>query len=257
MSNEAPFDSTTSPQINVAYTGLDRTALVNLFKSMPYNVGYEVVGSPTITDGVASGFSGSDYPQLSAAFPTFDINDDIEIMLKATFSSDISGISKSLFGSKTTNSDISIETDANGRVYGYIYNSTNSQRLYTRTATGAISASGTYWINYRIHNGSLTISSSADKTTWVSSSIQLPSDFTYEKGTVPVIGGFTTSSSVTFFNGSIDLNETYIKVNGVPWFTGKEAMTKTCNIVGCTGTADLTQEDKNIVLDKGWQLTVA
>ena len=35
VSNEAPFDSTTSPQLNVAYTGMDRNALVNLFKSMP------------------------------------------------------------------------------------------------------------------------------------------------------------------------------------------------------------------------------
>ena len=35
VSNEAPFDSTTSPQINVSYTGMDRNALVNLFKSMP------------------------------------------------------------------------------------------------------------------------------------------------------------------------------------------------------------------------------
>lgn len=35
VSNEAPFDHTTSPQIDVSYTGLDRQALVNLFKSMP------------------------------------------------------------------------------------------------------------------------------------------------------------------------------------------------------------------------------
>lgn len=35
VSNEAPFDSATSPQINVSYTGMDRNALVNLFKSMP------------------------------------------------------------------------------------------------------------------------------------------------------------------------------------------------------------------------------
>ena len=34
VSNEAPFDGT-SPQIDVSYTGLDRQALVNLFKSMP------------------------------------------------------------------------------------------------------------------------------------------------------------------------------------------------------------------------------
>lgn len=35
VSNEAPFSNTTSPQIDVSYTGLDRQALVNLFKSMP------------------------------------------------------------------------------------------------------------------------------------------------------------------------------------------------------------------------------
>ena len=35
VSPEAPFNSTTSPQINVSYTGLDRAALINLFKSMP------------------------------------------------------------------------------------------------------------------------------------------------------------------------------------------------------------------------------
>lgn len=35
VSNQAPFDSTTSPQINVSYTGLDKTALINLFNSLP------------------------------------------------------------------------------------------------------------------------------------------------------------------------------------------------------------------------------
>ena len=35
VSNNAPFDHATSPQINVSYTGLDRAALVNLFNSMP------------------------------------------------------------------------------------------------------------------------------------------------------------------------------------------------------------------------------
>ena len=35
VSPEAPFDSTSSPQLDVSYTGLDRMALVNLFNSMP------------------------------------------------------------------------------------------------------------------------------------------------------------------------------------------------------------------------------
>lgn len=35
VSDQAPFNRTTSPQINVSYTGMDRNALVNMFKSMP------------------------------------------------------------------------------------------------------------------------------------------------------------------------------------------------------------------------------
>ena len=65
------------------------------------------------------------------------------------------------------------------------------------------------------------------------------------------------TSAYNAWSGSIDLNNTYIKVNGVPWFRGTAAMTKNCTIVGCTGTADLTQDDKNIALNKGWELTVA
>ena len=64
------------------------------------------------------------------------------------------------------------------------------------------------------------------------------------------------SDSGDYLGGSIYINETNANSNGVPWFTGKPAMTKTCSIVGATGTADLTQEDKNIILNKGWSLTV-
>jgi len=35
VSNQAPFDYTTSPQINVSYTGMDRAALVQLFNDLP------------------------------------------------------------------------------------------------------------------------------------------------------------------------------------------------------------------------------
>lgn len=35
VSSSAPFDNTSSPQINVSYTGLSRAALVNLFNSLP------------------------------------------------------------------------------------------------------------------------------------------------------------------------------------------------------------------------------
>ena len=64
-------------------------------------------------------------------------------------------------------------------------------------------------------------------------------------------------ASGAIFNGSIDLNNTYIKINNVYWFRGQPAMTKTLSCVGTTGTEDLTQEDKDIALNKGWSLTLS
>lgn len=48
VSSSAPFDHTTSPQIDVSYTGLDRAALVNLFNSMP-----------TVSDGQVCNITGA------------------------------------------------------------------------------------------------------------------------------------------------------------------------------------------------------
>ena len=67
VSQNAPFTGS-SPQINASYTGLNKSALVSLFESAPYNVGYTKVGNPTIVDGVASGFSANDYLSLNANF---------------------------------------------------------------------------------------------------------------------------------------------------------------------------------------------
>lgn len=52
VSNQAPFDHATSPQIDVSYTGLDRAALINLFNSMP-TVTASQVCNITATTGAA------------------------------------------------------------------------------------------------------------------------------------------------------------------------------------------------------------
>lgn len=244
VSNEAPFNYATSPQIDVSYTGLDRQALRQMFKSMPYNVGYTVVGSPTIVDGVASGFDADNY--LTVSRPTLDTN-DFEF--------------KTCFTTNTISNQRIISTISGAsQLTGFLINSSSlGARFYNGTESLAISSNTTlvantkyYAIMYR-QGTTIGLKLSTDNQTWenVTQTI-LATDSIVLSGNF----GIGRSSQSTFL-GSIDLNETYIKVNGVPWFTGKEAMTKTCNIVGCTGTAELTQEDKNIALDKGWELTVA
>lgn len=254
VSNEAPFTGS-SPQINVSYTGLGRAALINLFKSMPYNVGYTVVGSPTIVDGVASGFSSSDY---LVSDTTLTSANNFEMACTFTMPNDnLSNTLTSLFIGKYESSarnGLDIYTPSPGTSYAHAYIRTIDNHDYGITVyTTTLQKNHTYTSKFYYKNGIYSIelwengAKISDGGRQESTSLIVPTPIYV--GKVANIGNA--------FPGSIDLNETYIKVNGKPWFTGKEAMTKTCNIVGCTGTAALTQDDKNIALNKGWELTVA
>lgn len=256
VSPNAPFTGS-GPQINASYTGLNKSALVSLFESVPYNVGYTKVGNPTIMDGVASGFSDSDCLIIEDSFAN---ESDIDIILKITTSDDIAVAQYPISWSckvetKTKNNGLYIN---NGK-YGCLLNSTNNT-LYQFTASSAYKLSPQYIYYLRL------IFKASDKSLKMGSSTN-GVDYTYgiEKTLDSNLCPFNIPNSLKigraqpanyFFKGSIDLNNTYIKVNVVPWFTGKPAMTKTCSIVGATGTAYLTQEDKNIILNKGWSLTV-
>ena len=245
VSSSAPFDYATAPQIKVSYTGLSRAALVNLFKSMPYNVGYEVVGSPTITNGVASGFSVSDYVNLSSTLTSFD-----EIVLSfipGTYSSGRTVLFKT--GINDYRGAFQQVSDTQGQ-YFYTKTDNTAGNRYVPCTPGIVNI---FKIQYISEN---SISCILSRQGYEDSTFDLTDvDISATFGGSIYLGRGT--SAYNAWSGSIDLNNTYIKVNGVPWFRGTAAMTKNCTIVGCTGTADLTQDDKNIALNKGWELTVA
>ena len=260
VSPNAPFTGS-SPQINVSYTGLSKSSLVSLFESTPYNVGYTKVGSPIIVNGVASGFSSSDYLTMPSFNPG---NNPWEMVLcfNTPKESDMNSWGV-LFGTKNANqkgirilSGISggskyfqvIFTGPSGRI-GYIGEQPTATPLQPNTKT---------WIK-TIFNGSVYkvyTSLNGSDYTEVSESVTSSTSISSDNSEYHFGEGLSSSSASISYTGSIDLNETYIKVNGVTWFSGKPAITKTCSIVGATGTADLTQEDKNIILNKGWSLTV-
>lgn len=245
VSPNAPFTGS-SPQINASYTGLSKSALVSLFESMPYNVGYEVVGSPTIENGVVSGFSVNDYLTL----PQPDLSGPFEMFFKFTTPSTWGTAYDVVFST----SGVSFQKQGPNRYLAYYLIGTGESSFTQYNGSHRLlQENTTYYVKIVYDETAITAYISTDGNTWETDM------------TANYASGFTSSICVfgrnrklaqQFWNGSIDLNETYIKVNGVPWFTGKPAMTKTCSIVGCTGTADLTQEDKNIILNKGWSLTV-
>ena len=256
VSTEAPFDGN-SPQINVSYTGLSRSALVNLFKSMPYNVGYTVVGSPTITDGVASGFSSDNYLKLQNQFG-LEAGEDFEFFTKFVCpnATDISNSRAYLWGLDTT-----------GHGYGegiYINGSLQPMfALYTLGGFGSgytLTAGNSYYIKAGRTNGQTYIGISTDNSNWTignGDSDRMNDAWTaHSASALPTIGRSVPDSFAYTcpFPASIDLNNTYIKKGGLPWFRGTAAMTKTCDVHGCTGTADLTADDKAIATNKGWTL---
>lgn len=254
VSNQAPFDGT-APQINVSYTGMDRTALVQLFNDLPYNVGYTVVGSPTISNGVVSGFSNSDGLQLNSAISQ-NIN-TFEYLTKARM--DETGKHGPLLA-RATGSEANFAIQGKSHRFN-IYNDgwlTGSTELSLQTWYWfKVIFDGTEYKGYTLQDNNYTINTLPSLSQW---DLQwaTPADgkASWVKGSLCALG--TNPLYINeYLQGSIDLNNTYIKVNDIYFFRGQPAMTKTLSCVGCTGTADLTAEDKDIALNKGWSLTLS
>lgn len=251
VSNEAPFNNATPPQINVSYTGMDRSALVQLFNDLPYNVGYTVVGSPTIQDGVVSGFSTSDYVKASS-LP--DFSGDCEIVIPFNVA-DLSS-TQYLMSWLVSGFSCGIMITTQGKINIYFSRSGDS------STTLSIAGNHTYSTNTNNKMKLVKEGNTLSLYYWDNGWVFDKSSTNENAGIITVASYFRIGVSSNYnskypLNGSIDLNETYIKVNDVYWFRGQPTMTKTLSCVGATGTADLTAEDKDIALNKGWSITIS
>ena len=208
VSPNAPFTGS-SPQINVSYTGLNKSALVSLFESTPYNVGYTKVGSPTIVDGVASGFSGSDYINVRGSYTS---GNDFEENICFTTGSTVSGNQELLCLKSSGYFAHRILLQGNNTILVYYNDGTGR---YLEVSYNTMQALTRYSVKCTCYDKVLTATlydntgnQLATNTTTLANNLLSASNI--------FIGSVGTASS--YFNGSIDLNETYIKVNGVPWF---------------------------------------
>lgn len=212
---EAPFGSQITPQIDVSYTGLNQNALVNLFNNLPYNVGYTIVGNPTINDGVVSDFSNVDYLQLSSQFRP-GTNDTWEFATKVTYTNNATNVYFAVheyFRILSTNKgrpQFAIRTQGEGgNVSNWVaYSATgDTDGVFQNNTTYYIKAGndGTnFYFDYKIEGqDNYTRLLETSSSGWVAPS-------SYNGGTTI---GFGFSNY--YFHGSIDLNETYIKVNSI------------------------------------------
>ena len=173
-------------------------------------VGYTVVGSPTTTDGVVSGFSSSDYLLL----PVITNTDITEVCMKINIPSSALGLNKyfsCLIGA--------IQMTFYSATTKFTYANVNITGLgdIFFNVTGNISPDTDYWLKY-INKGvkcqvywstdGINFNLGATKDNTITSA----SNYLY-------IGG----NGSRYFEGKIYLNECYIKKNNKLWFNGQQA----------------------------------
>lgn len=255
LNKNVTFTGTNTPIIKLIRTGLDRSALVRFFNSLPYNVGYEIVGSPTIENGIVSGFSASDYLVVQKKW---DTTKPWELNVAFTLSS-----------INNPNGIIGSKDGIDYQGLAITTNTSNQLRLWlSSNGTGWDITSGTpitsyplsdsikYYLKLVFSGNAYILSISTDNSTF-------DTLYTVNSSTAIALNstGFAlgynkyTSSSIQYLYGSLDLENTNIKVEDVFWFRGKQATDKVCYITGTLGAEDLTATDIQIATDKGWTVT--
>ena len=251
VSPNAPFNYATAPQLSVNYTNMTRSALVNLFKSLPYNVGYtQPEGSNVnIVDGVASGFSENDYLQTQKNIPLG--SDDFEINV-AFIANEIK-----LMGAFNNNNYWinGFYLTANGKIHLTYHQSSPEAKYYNIESSISYVAGTKYYVKIKRVGTKLSLFVSTDKNNWTEDYITLDNGCVMSEAAGRF--GALSTSAPNPLNGSIYLNETNIIIKNIIWFRGTAAMTKTISVIGCTGTPDLTADDKAIAEDKGWSIALS
>lgn len=191
---EAPFDDQITPQIDTSYTSLNQNGLVNLFNTMPYNVGYQIIGNPTIVDGAASGFSDTDYMTIQSYIPSGDMEAQVSFIYSAR-----SG-TQSIFTVGGLFTLHAIDNTLCSYDWTYLnWRSIVGCRDGIKYKVKIIRSNNVYTFSVSENDGSFI-----EKTSFTSATSQ--SD-------IITIGASHNSTQNRGFSGSINLNETYIKVN--------------------------------------------
>lgn len=180
------------------------------------NVGYEVVGSPTIVDGVASNLNVNNYLKVNSWNQGLPFEFQIKFTTKEILASDTSWICRS--------NGFLFYILWNKKIALFLQNEDNQQVEMAGITT--IQGNTTYWLKavYTGSNFSFYLSTNGINYHQEYSNNFVASNNTYTLS----IGDLRTD---LYSLNSIDLNETYIKVNGITWFSGKEQASADVNYV--------------------------
>lgn len=178
-----------------------------------------VVGSPTIINGVASGFSTSNYLIFNGAgtVPAGNLNSfEIAVKVKTptTWTSNGRVINPTNGADSTTAPYIEVNQQG-AHLQWY-----NGSYFYC-TALENLSSNTTYWFKWVYDGSTIKGYYSTNGSDYILNSTTTPPYKPYFNSTEMGIGCRVSDKySGCVWNGSVDLKETYIKVNGSIWWKG-------------------------------------
>lgn len=171
-------------------------------------VGYETIGNPNITNGILVNSSSSNFIQTTSAVTNSDIT---EMVWKIYISDSLISADKSCFAFYGGGAIQLGIYPSNGNVLLSIYLPGYGSALIDACAVNA-----TYWIKYIFDGTNVKLYLSTNGTNYVlkNTVTTIPTG----SGIIKIGARWQNDTSAVNFYGSIDLNETYIKVNGKLWF---------------------------------------
>lgn len=202
----------------------------NTLLSIKNNVSF--VGAPVVDNGVISGFSTSNYIKLPQVFNPGSSTWEIVI----PFSVDNLDTEQSIFMSCVEGSSpnryllLAVEPNTGEIRCYYNYEQTNWQTTGSFGAENTISTGKKYWVKVEYDGTNLKgylSTNGSDYTLCLNEEIAIPA--TASTNNITALGLYVANEKTLPLNGSIDLKESYININGQRIWSGATTAAKNAN----------------------------
>lgn len=172
-----------------------------------------VVGSPTVVNGVASGFSNVNYLNLPNKFNPS--NKNWEIGLKITTPSTFADYNYMIGNSTNNYQNIVLETNYNK--LRWLITTSGTSYDYAVNSELTLDTSTTYYLRYAFTGSEYVCDVSTDNKTWERAITIESSTPMFAATEVARIGNNMGNYN---WGGSIDISQCYININGSRWWSG-------------------------------------
>lgn len=237
-------------------------SLRNIINMLPENVGYTIVGNPTIENGIASDFSLDDYLKVSEVFAPGNNPWIQQVKFKLAYpgSAVRMAITNETKGdyrapkmemSTTSSTSLTIQVRIAGASGSWSILSANYPVTcdYNKWSYLWYEFTGTQYVIKFKQQGDASYTSVATKNS---------TDVIYQDpaSTGISLGADISSGSqwVSYFDGQIDLKETFFSINNKVWFDGTEKLNEVVDLSACVNKGELTSADLQTIIDKGYTL---